>query len=175
MTNLDSLIKMKTLLCQQRSVLSKLLFFQYMYGCECWTIKKAECQRTDPFELWCWRRFHSWESLCLQGEQTNQSWRKSFIIRRIDVEAEAPMFWPPDAKSQLIEKNPDAGKDWRQEEKGKAGGEGEDRGHNGWMTSLTQWIWVWASSGRWCQESLACGGPWVTESDTTESEQQQQY
>ena len=61
----------------------------------------------------------------------NQSW---IIIGRTD--AEAPVLWPPDAKSWLIGKDPDAGKDWRWEEKG-------------WMASLTQWTWIWANSRRW--------------------------
>ena len=59
MTNLDSILKRETLLCQQRSVWSRLWFFQFftsMYGCESWTVKKAEHQKIDAFELWCWRR-----------------------------------------------------------------------------------------------------------------------
>ena len=66
----------------------------------------------------------------------NQHW---IFIGRTD--AEAPIIWPPDVKSQIIEKEPDAGKDWRQEEKG-------DRGWDGWMTLSTQWPWVWANSKR---------------------------
>ena len=69
----------------------------------------------------------------------NQSW---IFIGRTDAEAEAPILWPPDVKKWLIGKDPDAGKDWIQEEKGMT----EDYG---WMASLTWWTWVWASSGRW--------------------------
>ena len=69
----------------------------------------------------------------------NQFW---IFIGRSDAEAEAPILWPPNAKNRLIWKDPDAGKDWRQEEKGM-------RGWNGWMASPTQWTWVWASSGSW--------------------------
>ena len=69
----------------------------------------------------------------------NQSW---IFIGRTDVEAETPIFWPPDAKNWLIEKDPDAGKE-------KAGGEGNDRGQDGWMASLTWWTWVWISFGSW--------------------------
>ena len=76
----------------------------------------------------------------------NQSW---IFIRRTDVEAETPILWPPDAKSWLIGKDPDAGKDWRQE-KGTTGG------WDVWMASLTQWTWVWASSRRqWRTDSAA--------------------
>ena len=68
----------------------------------------------------------------------NQPW---IFIRRTDAEAEAPIFWPPDAKSRLIGKDPDAGKDRGQEEKRMS-----DRGWDGWMASPTQWTWVWANS-----------------------------
>ena len=67
----------------------------------------------------------------------NQSW---IFIGRTD--AEAPILWPPDAKTWLIRKDPEAGKDWGQ-------GEEDDRGWDGWMASLTQWTWVWVSSGSW--------------------------
>ena len=62
----------------------------------------------------------TWESLGLQGDPTSPSWRRSVLvfIERTDAEAETPMFWPPDAKTWLIWKDPDAGKDWGQEEKG---------------------------------------------------------
>ena len=70
----------------------------------------------------------------------DQSW---VFIGRTDVEAETPTLWPPDVKSWLIWKDRDAGKDWRQ------GGEGDDRGWDGWMASLTQWTWVWINSGSW--------------------------
>ena len=69
----------------------------------------------------------------------NQPW---ILIGRTDAEAEAPILWPPDGKKWLIGKHPDAGKDWR-------GGEGDNRGWDGWMASLTRWTWVWVNSGRW--------------------------
>ena len=68
----------------------------------------------------------------------NQSW---MFIGRTDDEAEAPILWPPESKSHLTETDPDAGKDWRREEKVKT----EDE-----MVG-TQWTWVWANSGRWWQ------------------------
>ena len=69
----------------------------------------------------------------------NQSW---VFIGRTDVEAETPILWPPDAKNWLI---------WRPWcwERLKVGGEGDDRGWDGWMASLTQWTWVWASARSW--------------------------
>ena len=69
----------------------------------------------------------------------NQPW---ILTGRTDAEAEVPILWPPSAKSWLIGKDLDAGKDWRQEEKGM-------RGWDGWMASPTQWTWVCANSGRW--------------------------
>ena len=69
----------------------------------------------------------------------DQSW---VFIGRTDVEAETPILWPPDAKSWLI------GKDWCWEEL-EAGGEGDDRGWDGWMASPTRWTWVWVNSGSW--------------------------
>ena len=88
-----------------------------MYGCESWTIKKAECQRIDAFELWCWRRLLrvSWTAGRSVNPKGNQCW---IFIGRTDAEAEALVLWPPGGKSQLIGKDPDAGKDWGQEEKG---------------------------------------------------------
>ena len=88
-----------------------------MYGCEIWIIMKAECWRIDAFELWCWRRFLSLLD-CTKIQPVNPKGNQPWIfIRRTDAEAEAPIFWPPDAKNQLTGKDPDAGKDWRQEEK----------------------------------------------------------
>ena len=71
--------------------------------------------------------------------QGNQSW---VFTGRTDAEAETPILWPRDVKSWLIWKDPEAGKDWRQEEKGMTG-------WDGWMASLTQWTWVWVNSRRW--------------------------
>ena len=91
----------------------------------------------------------------------NQPW---IFIRRTDVEAETLILWPPDAKSRFIRKDPDAGKDWRQEEKGKI--EDEMVGWHHWLDGK-----LWASPGSWSdgQGSLACYSPrGHKESDTTE-------
>ena len=79
-----------------------MVFPVVMYGCETWTIKKAEHQRMDAFELWCWRKLL--ESLGLQGDQTNQSWEISpeYFFERTDAEVEAPVLWPPEAKNRFI-------------------------------------------------------------------------
>ena len=108
----------------------------------------------------------------------DQSW---VFIGRTDAEAEAPILWPPNVKNWLIGKDPDFGKDWRQEEKKKkkkAGGEGDDREWDGWMASVTQWIRVWINYGSWqwagmlgmlqSMESQRVGQGWVIELNWTE-------
>ena len=87
-----------------------------MYGYERWLIRMAECHRTNAFELWCWKRIVSLldcMEIKLVNAKGNQLW---IFIGRTD--SEAPTLWPPDAKNWLIRKNPDAGEDWGQEEKG---------------------------------------------------------
>ena len=71
----------------------------------------------------------------------NQSW---IFFGRTDADTETPILWPPGVKSWLVWKDPDAGKDWRWEEKGV-----NDRGWDCWMTSPTQWTWVWVDSRSW--------------------------
>ena len=85
-----------------------------MYGSESWTIKKAERQRTDALGLWCWKSPLDCKIKPV-NPKGNQSW---IFIGRTDAEAEAPILCPPNAKSQLIGKDSDAGKDWGQEERG---------------------------------------------------------
>ena len=91
-----------------------------MYGCESWTVKKAEHRRIDAFELWCWRRLLR---VPWTARRSNQSILKEINQSRVffgrnDAKAETPVLWPPHAKSWLIGKDPDAGRDWGQEEKG---------------------------------------------------------
>ena len=109
-----------------------------MYGCEGWTIKKAEWQRIDGFELWCWR---GRESIGRQRDQTSQfllhlcwkdfcwNWSSSTLVTWCEelTHLERPGCW----------------------ERLKAGEEWDDRGWDGWMASPTQWTWVWTSSRRW--------------------------
>ena len=90
-----------------------------MYGCESWTIKKAEGQRTDACKLWCWRRLLESPLDCKVIKTVNLKGNQSWIfIGRTDAGAEAPILWPPDVKSPFNGKDPDAGKDWGKEEKG---------------------------------------------------------
>ena len=119
MTNLDSILKSRDITLPIKVHLVKAMVFPVvMYGCESWTIKKAEHQRIDAFELWCWRRLESpldCKEIIPVHPKGNQSW---IFIGRTDTEAEAPVLWPPDGKNWLIGKDPDSGKDWRQKEKG---------------------------------------------------------
>ena len=112
MTSLDSILKSRDVTVPTEVCLIKAMVFPVVvYGCESWTIKKAEHQRIDASELWCWRRLLRvpWTA------RTNLSILKEinheYLIGRTDVEAETPRLWPPDAKSQLTGKDPDAGKD----------------------------------------------------------------
>ena len=114
MTNIDSVSESRDITLPTKVHLVKTVVFSVgMYECESWTIKKAEYQTTDAFELWCWRRLLSpldSKEIKPVNPKGDQSW---IFIGRTDAEAEAPILWPPDAKSQLIRKDPDAGKDWR--------------------------------------------------------------
>ena len=95
-----------------------LVFPIVMYRCESWTIKKAERWRIDAFGLWFWRSLESpldCKEIQPVHPKGNQSW---ILIVRTDAEAETPVCWPPDTKSWLIWKYTDAGKEWKQEEKG---------------------------------------------------------
>ena len=116
-TNLDSILKSRDITLPTKVHIVKAMVFPVvMYGCESWTIKKAEHQRIDAFELWCCRRLS--QSLGQQeikpvNPKGNQPW--IFIARTDD---EASIFWLPVAKTWLIGKYSDAGKDWGQEGKG---------------------------------------------------------
>ena len=123
MTNLDSILKSRDITLPTKVHLVKAMVFPVvMYRCESWTVKKAECWRTDAFELWCWRRLLR---VPWTARRSNQSiLKKSWIfIRRTDAKAETPILWLPDAKNWLIGKDPDAGKEWRWEEEGMTGDE----------------------------------------------------
>ena len=131
---------------------------------ESWTIKKAKCQRIDAFELWCWRRLEN-PLDCKQIKPANPKGNKSWIfIGRTDAEAETPILWPPDAKNWLIGKDPDSGKDWRQEEMGMTEDEMVGWHHQLDGHEVGQALGVGDGQG-----SLACCSPWShKELDTPE-------
>ena len=118
--------------------------------------KKAECWRIDAFKLWFWRRLLrsplDYQEIQPVYPKGNQSW---IFRERADAEAETPVVWPPDATSWLIGKDPDVGKDWRQEEKGTT----EDE-MVGWHHQLHGHEFEQASGAGDGQGSLACCSPW---------------
>ena len=126
-----------------------------MYGCASWTIKKAERQRIDAFELWCWRRLLKSpldsNEIKPVNPKGNQSW---IFIGRTDAEAEAPILWPPDVKNWLFAKDPDVGKEWR-----KAKGMIEDE-MVGWYHRLNGHEFEQAPGAGDGQGSLACCSSW---------------
>ena len=133
-----------------------MVFPVVIYGCESWTLKKAKCQRTDAFELWYWRRLLKIPWTSRRSNQLspkgNQSW---IFIGRTDAEAETPILWPPDSKNWLTGEDPDAGKDWRQEETGMT----EDE-MVGWYHRLNGHEFGWDSAVGDGQGSLACCSLW---------------
>ena len=165
MTNLDSILQSRDITLSTKVCLLKAMVFPLvMYGCESWTIKKAERRRIDAFELWCWRRLESvldCKEIQPVHPRGDQSW---VFLGRTDVEAETPILWPPDAKSWLIWKDPDAGKNWRQEEKGMT----EDE-MVGWHHQLNWHGFGWTLGVGDGQGGLACCGSWGRkESDMTD-------
>ena len=143
-----------------------MVFPVVMYGCESLTIKKAERQRIDTSELWCWRRLES-PLDCKEIQPVHPKGDQSWIFigkTDADAEAETPIPWPPDGKNCLILKGPDAGKDWRWVEKGMTEDEmvGWHPEHNG--HEFERALGVGDGQG-----SLAWWGPWgCKELDTTE-------
>ena len=124
-------------------IVKAMVFPVVMYGCESWTIKKAERWRIDAFELWCWRRLlrvswtaRRWNQSILKESVLNihwKDWRWSWNSNTLATWCEELTPW----------KRPWC---W---ERLKAGEEGDDRGWDGWMALQTQWTWVWASCRRW--------------------------
>ena len=143
MTNLDSILKSRDITLLTKVCLVKAMVFPVvMYGCESWTIKKAEHWRIDAFKLWCWRRLLR---VPWTGRRSNQS-----ILKEIRPEYSL--------EGLMLKLSSNTWATWYEElthwkrpcfwERLKAGG-GYDRGWVGWMASLTQWTWVWASSRSW--------------------------
>ena len=164
MTNLDNKLKSRDINLSMKVHLVKAMVFPIvMYGCESWTVKKAEHLKIDAFELWCWRRLLRVPCKEIQPvhPKGDQSW---VFIGRTDAEAETLILWPPDVKSWLIWEDPDAGKDWGQEEKGTT----EDE-MVGWHHQLNGHGFGWTPGVGDGQGGLACYGSWCCkESDTTE-------
>ena len=120
-----------------------MVFPVVMYGCESWTRKKAECPRIDAFELWCWRRplRVPWTA-----RRSNQS-----ILKETSLGVHWKVWcwsWNCNTLATWCRELTHLKRPWCWERL-RAGGEGHDRGWNGWMTSPTQWTWVWVNSRSW--------------------------
>ena len=144
MTNLDSILKSRDITLPTKVCLVKAMVFPVvMYGCESWTIKKAERRRIDAFELWC-----SWRLLRVPwtARRSNQSTLKEigpeYSLEELMLKLKLQYFGHLMQRTDLLEKTLMLGKL-------KAGGEGDDREWDGWMVSPTWWTWIWASSGSW--------------------------
>ena len=166
MTNLDSILKSRDITLPTKVHLVKAMVFPVvMYGCESWSIKKAEHWRIDAFALWCWRRLLR---VPWTARRSNQSILKEispkYLLERTDPESETPILWPSDVKNLLIWKAPGAGKDWMQEEKGAT--EDEMVGWHHWLNGHDFEQAPGVGDG---QGSLACCSLWDhKESDMTE-------
>ena len=165
MTNLDSIFKKRDITLSTKVHLVKAMVFQVlMYGCESWTVKKAEHQRTDAFELWCWRRLLR---VLWAARRSNQSILKEISpgisLEGMMLKLKLQYFWPPHEKSWLIGKDCDAGRDWGQE---KGTTEDEMAGWHRWLDGRES---EWTPRVGDGQGGLACCDSWGRkESDTTE-------
>ena len=144
MTNLDSILKGRGITWPTKVCLVKAMVLPViMYGCESWTIKKAECQRIDAFELWWWRRL---SRVPWTARRSNQSILKDIspgcILGGLILKLKLQYFGHLMQRTDSLEKT----LCW---ERLSAGGEGDDKGWDGWMVSPTQWTWVWVNSGSW--------------------------
>jgi len=133
-----------------------MVFPVVMYGCESWTVKKAERQRIDAFELWYWRRLLR---VPWSATSSNQSILKDLSpgcsLEGMMLKLKLQSFGYLMRRVDSLEKTLMLGGIWG------ARGEGDDRGWDGWMASPTRWTWVWVNSGCWWWTgSLACGNSW---------------
>ena len=145
MTNLDSILKSRDITLPREVHLVKAMVFPVvMYGCESWTIKKSEHQRIDAFKLWCWRRLLR---VPWTARRSSQSILKEIspgcssvgVMLKLKLQYIGHLMWradTADTKTLMLERV-------------RAWGEGDDRGWDGWMTSLTQCTWVWVDSRGW--------------------------
>ena len=144
MTTLDSILKSRDITLLTKVCLIKAMVFPVvMYGYESWTTKKAERRRIDAFELWCWRRLLR---VPWTARRSNQSILKEIspeyslegVMLKLKFQYFGHLMWRTDSfEKTLMLGNIEGGR------------EGDDKGWDGWMTSPTQWTWVWASSRSW--------------------------
>ena len=144
MTNLDRILKSRDITLPTKVCLVKAMVFPVvMYGCESWTVKKADRRGIDAFELWCWRRL-------LRIPWTSRRSKQSILkeigpgcsLKGLMLKLRLQYF------GDLMRRVDSLEKPWCWEGLG-AGGEGDDRRWDGWMASPTGWMWVWVNSGSW--------------------------
>ena len=144
MTNLDSILKSRDITLPTKVHLVKTMVFPVvMYGCESWTIKKAECWRIDAFELWCWRRLLR---VLWTARRSNQSFLMEIspeyllegLVLKLKLQYSGHLIRRADSLEKILMLG-----------KIEVGGEGAARWWDGWMASLTQWTWVWVNYGSW--------------------------
>ena len=157
MTILDSILKSRDItLLTKVHIIKALLFPVLMWGCESWTIKKVEHWRTDVLELWCWRRLLR---VLWIGRRSNQSILKKinpeYSLEGLMLKLKLQYFGHLMRRADSIRKDPDAGKDWRQEEKGMT----EDE-MIGWHHRLKRHELEKAPGDGEGQRGLACCNPW---------------
>ena len=144
MTNLDSILNSRDITLLTKVHLVKAMVFPVvMYGCDTWTIKKVDCQRIDAFELWCWRRSLRVPWTARRSNQSilkeiNPEYSLEWLLLKLKLQYLGHLMWRADSLEKTLML-------WRIE--GRR--EEDNRGWDGWMASLTQWTWVWASSRRW--------------------------
>jgi len=173
MTNLDSIFKSRNITLPTKVRLVKAMVFPIVvYGCENWTVKKAECRRIDAFELWCCRRLLR---VPWTARRSNQSILKEInpgcSLEGMMLKLKLQYFGHLTRRVDSLEKALMLGGIG-------GGGEGDDRGWDGWMASLTRWTWVWVNSRSWWWTGRPCvlwfmgsqivGNDWATELNWTE-------
>ena len=173
MTNLDSILKSRDITLPTKVHLVKAMVFPVVtYRCESWTIKKAECQRIDTFELWCWRRLLR---VPWTARRSNQSILKETspgcslegLMQKLKLQFFGHLMWRVDSLEKTLRLGGIGGRRRR-----------DDRGWDGWMASPTRWTWVWVNSGSWWwtgrpgvlrfMGSQRVGHDWATELNWTE-------
>ena len=163
MSNLDSIFKSRDITLPTKVCLVKAMVFPVvMYGCQSWTVEKAEHWRIDAFELWCWRRLLR---VPWTARRSNQSILKEIspgislegLMLKLKLQYFGHLMWKVDSLEKTLM--------W---EGLGAGGEGEDRGWDGWMASRTQWMWVWWTPGVGDGREACCNSLGPQELDTTE-------
>ena len=143
MTNLDSILKSRDInLSTKFRLVKAMVFLLIMYGCESWTLKKAECRRIDAFELWCWRRLLR---VPWTARRSNQSILKDIspgcslegLMLKLKLQYFGHLMWREDSLEKTLMLGKIEGRRIR------------IAGWDGWIASLTQWTWVWVDSRSW--------------------------